>query len=297
MAIALACEAIMVAVSEKLNEIESRLSTVTEVSRSESRQILAHVLGCSHLDLIFQANEMLSDETIEKIELIVENRLNRMPLQYCLGVQNFYGVDFKVTPSVLIPRPETEVLVSYIEEYARGKSGKLLDVGTGSGAIVITLNQRLTAFECVGLDISAEALKVAKENESLFPNAKPIRWVLSDLFEGIREDEIFDIIVSNPPYIPDQDRLEPEVFEHEPHLALFGGLDGLDFYRQIIPRAWHHLSEQGLLIFEAGHDQCEAIESLLKQHHYNHVGHFNDLNHIPRFIYGRKQTLEVKNHV
>lgn len=297
MAIALACEAFMVAVSEKLNEIQRKLSAVTEVSQSESRQILAHILGCSHLDLIFKANQMLTKEEIEKIDLVVESRLSRMPLQYCLGIQNFYGVDFKVTPSVLIPRPETEVLVSYIEDYARGKSGKLLDVGTGSGAIVITLNRRLPSFECAGLDISAEALEVAKENERLCPNTRPIRWILSDLFEGIIETETFDIIVSNPPYIPNQDKLEPEVFEHEPHLALFGGLDGLDFYRQIIPKAWHHLSEQGLLIFEAGHDQYEAIESLLKQHHYSNIGHFNDLNHIPRFIYGRKQTLEVKNHV
>lgn len=276
-------------VHEILITIEKQLSTVTDSWHVEARMILCHVLKCEPIDLVFLKSKMMNTDDISQIQKLVEQRLRRYPLQYSLGLQNFYGLDFNVNESVLIPRPETECLVDYLIGYAKDKCGNLLDIGVGSGAIVVSLATKLKTFKFVGTDISEAALKVSKINGEIHGVSDSIRWVKSDLFESIK-GELFDIIVSNPPYIPigDASGLEPEVIVHEPHIALFGGEDGLDFYRRIIPEALEYLNDSGLLAFEAGHDQCEAIKSLFKASGFVEVDHFCDLNGIPRFIYGKK---------
>lgn len=279
----------MQTLQEILKMTEAQLSAVTDSWHVESRMIFCHVLKCEPIDLIFLKSKVLTTDEVSQIQELVNQRLSRYPLQYSLGLQNFYGLDFSVDESVLIPRPETECLVTFLIDYAKNQSGKLLDIGVGSGAIVVSLATALPNFECVGIDISDAALKVAAVNGEKHGVSDQIRWIKSDLFEAIK-GERFDIIVSNPPYIPlgDVAVLEPEVYVHEPHIALFGGVDGLDLYRRIIPEALEHLNENGLLAFEAGHDQCEAIEALFKTSGYVEVDHFTDLNGIPRFIYGKK---------
>jgi len=274
---------------EILKRTEAELSTVTDSWHVEARRILCFVLKCEPIDLVFLKSKALSIEDVSQIQKLVALRRIRMPLQYSLGFQNFYGFDFIVNESVLIPRPETECLVAYILDVAKGKQGSLLDIGVGSGAIVVSLALKLPDFQFVGLDISQAALDISVMNGEKHEVSDRIRWLKSDLFEALGEAQ-FDIIVSNPPYIPigDAPELEPEVLEHEPHLALFGGVDGLDFYRRIIPDALAHLNEGGLLAFEAGHNQCDAIKALFKASGYVAVGHFCDLSGIPRFIYGKK---------
>ena len=272
-----------------LLQTEQRLKAITQSWHSESRMILCHVLKCEPIDLVLSKNRILSDLEMENIEEIVSQRLLRKPLQYLLGVQNFYGLDFYVNPNVLIPRPETECLVTFIIEQAVKSEGKILDIGVGSGAIVVSLAHRLKGYSFVGSDISEEALNVAKSNGEIHGVNERIKWVKSDLFQTLSHEK-FDIIVSNPPYIPVDDaiELEPEVSNCEPHIALFGGDDGLDLYRKIIPGALKYLMPGGILAFEAGHNQHEAIESIFKANGYVEIDHFCDLNGIPRFIHGRK---------
>ncbi len=282
----------MQTIHDVLKNAEEKLASVTDSWHVEARMILCHVLKCEPIDLVFLKSKEMTTDEVAQIQNLVERRLARYPLQYSLGLQNFYGLDFIVNESVLIPRPETECLVDFLYDYAKGKSGKLLDIGVGSGAIIISLATKLPNFMCVGVDISEDALKVSEQNSVKHNTTSRITWVRSDLFDSI-EKENFDIIVSNPPYIPMSDAsvLEPEVFVHEPHIALFGGADGLDFYNRIIPEALEHLNVGGLLAFEAGHDQCEAIEVLFVASGYVEVDHFCDLNGIPRFIYGKKAPI------
>ena len=283
-------------VLEKLKSVEAALLDITDSWHTEARMILCHVLNCQPIDLVLDPSKPIYDNDHRLIDSIVQKRLSRMPLQYCIGHQEFYGLTFEVDEHVLIPRPETEILVAFVHQTFANKAGNLLDIGVGSGAIVVTLAQKLDRFKCYGLDISKEALGVAMRNAVHHQVDERITFLHSNLFEALSGDafgDFFDVIVSNPPYIPleDQKGLEPEVVCHEPALALFGGVDGLDFYRTIIPEARNYLKEHGLLVFEAGHDQCEAIETLFRRHGYKDVGHFTDYHGIPRFIYGKKAPI------
>ena len=244
--------------------------------------------------MLFRSKDKpLSTQEIEGIRELLNLRIRRVPLQYGLGVQHFYGLAFKVNPSVLIPRPETECLVAFVIQNVGHAALKILDIGVGSGAIVVTLAHHLKSCAFVGSDISDEALIVAKENALMNGVSGRISWVKSDLFSQM-SDERFDMIVSNPPYIPkcDAASLAPEVYDFEPHLALFGGEDGLDLYRRLIPDAKAFLEPGGWLILEAGHDQKEAILSIFNASGYVHVDAFADLNGIQRFIYGKKAPME-----
>lgn len=293
---------------ELLRSTEKKLMTISSSYQAEAKTLVCHVLSCQPIDLIIEGRQQVDADKIQVLESLIQKRLERVPLQYLLGVQAFYGLDFEVNEQVLIPRPETEVLVSTIIKWAGArsfsteqgrKSLKILDIGVGSGAIVVALAKSLPDVIFSGSDISETALHVARSNALRHGVNHRITWYHSDLFNEIPR-ELYDIIVSNPPYIPlsDKETLEPEVRLNEPSQALFGGEDGLDLYRRMIPEAQVYLAEGGLLVFEAGHDQWEAIESLLIRNDYTEVGHFEDLNGIPRFIYGRKAlTGGQRNHV
>jgi len=293
---------------EILRSTEKKLMTISPSYQVEAKALVCHVLNCQPIDLIIEGRQQVDADRIQVLESLIQKRLERVPLQYLLGVQAFYGLDFEVNDQVLIPRPETEVLVSTIIKWVeamQSSSGhqhqmlKILDIGVGSGAIVVALAKSLPDVMFSGSDISEAALHVAKSNAFRHGVDHRITWYHSDLFNEIPR-ELYDIIVSNPPYIPlsDKETLEPEVRLNEPSQALFGGEDGLDLYRRMIPEAQVYLAEGGLLVFEAGHDQWEAIESLLIRNDYTEVGHFEDLNGIPRFIYGRKAlTGGQENHV
>ncbi|MBM7561287.1 peptide chain release factor N(5)-glutamine methyltransferase [Fusibacter tunisiensis] len=269
-------------------QVEFQLKHVTESWQFEAKTLLCHFLKLSFLDLIFNGKEEVAKTDIEAIESAVRRRLEGEPLQYILGTQAFMGLTFVVTHSVLIPRPETEVLVAWVIDQIK-PSDTVLDVGTGSGAIAISIAKKSPVQKVYAVDISEKALEVARLNADRLEVSSQIEFYQGDLLEPI-EEKTFDLIVSNPPYIPEKDAeiLMREVVAHEPGLALFGGVDGLDFYRRLIPEALKCLKPGGLLVFEAGHDQSDQIVKMMLLSGYVDVGTFKDLCDIPRFIYGKK---------
>lgn len=216
-----------------------------------------------------------------------------IPVQYITGEAEFMGFEFQVNPSVLIPRPETEVLVERILQLM-GKEGfaspYILDLGTGSGAIAVSLTKHNPLCRIVASDISEDVLEVAKANAALNGAGERIRFVLSDLFSGIDENERFDLIISNPPYIPADhyDALPLEV-KSEPRIALDGGEKGLEFYRKIIPESAKRLKEGGYLVLEMGFGQAEAIKKLADEtRSFDETEIVKDYNGIKRVFFARK---------
>lgn len=228
-------------------------------------------------------------ETKRYFELI-EKRRQRIPLQHLTKEQVFMGHCFFVNEHVLIPRQDTETLVEELLPLAKGK--RVLDLCTGSGCILISLALGAGLKRATGADISPQALKVAQENEkrlgaAAFVEDKTICWIETDLFHSIEEK--FDLIVSNPPYIEtaELERLQPEVRLHEPQEALDGKEDGLYFYRQIIQRAGEHLEKEGILAFEIGYDQGQAVCELMEAAGYRQVQLKQDLAGLDRIVIGR----------
>lgn len=283
----------------KLRELQIRLEkvlgNVTDSWAYEAKAIIMDVLDISPVDLMMEKDMEVPNEKVEVAEAIAVRRIANEPLQYILGRQGFMGLDFSVDDSVLIPRPETEVLVEWVLGRIKAiKNPKVLDLGTGSGAIAISIAHKNTWTNVYASDISPSALEKAKHNAVINNVSGKVRFIESNLFVDVNENE-FDLIVSNPPYIPSYEviGMQREVALYEPHLALFGGEDGLDFYKRIIPEALSYLKDGGILVFEAGHDQATAIEAMLVSAGYEDVNHFNDLCGIPRFIYGKKAIMEA----
>lgn len=238
--------------------------------------------------------ELTSAELSLYLEAIAR-RAHHEPVQYITGHQEFYGLRLRVTPSVLIPRPETEHLVeAVLERLPHDKPTSIADVGAGSGAIAIALAAHLPQATITALDISTEALKIARENAKTHKVSDRIRFVESDLLSALAQPEHleahFDAVVSNPPYVSTADRpsLHPEVREHEPHAALFAGEEGLDVCRRLIPQASTALHPGGLLAMEIGQGQREAVASLLSA--WNEVTFVNDLQQIPRVAIARRAS-------
>jgi release factor glutamine methyltransferase len=221
-----------------------------------------------------------------EMRALVERRRSGEPVQYITGEQEFYGLPFRVTPDVLIPRPETEHLV----EKALGLAAevdrpRIIDVGTGSGAIAVALAHHLPNARITALDISPMALEIARENARRDAVADRIQFIESDLLTAVT-DERFDMVVSNPPYVPttDRDSLSVEVREHEPGLALFAGEDGLDIYRRLIPEAFAVLVAGGYVLLEIGYGQSAAVAALLTESGFEKVEFVPDLQGIPRVV-------------
>jgi protein-(glutamine-N5) methyltransferase, release factor-specific len=245
-----------------------------EEASVEARNILLYTFNISLLDFSLNRNKELgAKEKIEKFLSFVEERKKRKPFQYIINKQNFYGLDFYVDENVLIPRFDTEVLVEKILKDNKGNNFQVLDLCTGSGAIAISL-KKLGEYKSVkALDISEKALDIAKKNSSL--NETTIDFICSDMFEKI--DGKFDIIVSNPPYIPSRDieDLSLEVKDYEPKLALDGLEDGLYFYRIIAKEAKAYLKENGKIYLEIGYNQAKDIREIFKE--YNKIEVYKDL--------------------
>ena len=215
----------------------------------------------------------------------LKRRKKGEPLAYIFKSANFYGYDFIVNKNVLIPRPETEELVNFALMNIN-KNSKVLDVGTGSGAIAITINKESNA-EVTAVDISKKALKVAKQNAK--NNQAKVEFVLSNLFSKLKERK-FDVIISNPPYITIEayQRLDKTVKDFEPKLALVGGSDGLKFYKEIIENAHKHLLLNGKIFFEIGYDQAEKVKNLLVEYGYKNIQSKKDLYGNDRIVYAEK---------
>ena len=228
----------------------------------------------------------LTAEQQSEYESTVHKRAEHVPLQYIIGEQDFMGLKFKVNSNVLIPRQDTETLV---EEALRvvEPGMRVLDLCTGSGCIIISLAKNVADISCTGSDISKQALLVAKENAKA--NEVEVEWERSDLFENI--SGTFDLIVSNPPYIPTGEipGLMPEVRDFEPVDALDGKEDGLYFYRIITEKSPEYLTSDGYLYFEIGYDQGEAVSAMMRQCGYTQVEVIKDLAGNDRVVKGRKK--------
>jgi release factor glutamine methyltransferase len=243
-----------------------------ENPRLNAELLLAQCLGFSRETLYANLRREIQTEEKKALDELLRRRMAGEPLQYLLGHQEFWSVDLKVDPRVLIPRPETEVLVDQALSILATPSGRVprvLDIGTGSGAIVIALTNEFEEIFAVATDISQEALQVAKDNARKVGVGQRIRFVRGDLLHPFRPltDGVFDLILSNPPYIcrSDIEELTREVKDHEPRLALDGGEDGLDFYRRMSRQVPSYLRKGGWLLVEIGQGQGTEISTLFEQ--------------------------------
>jgi release factor glutamine methyltransferase len=260
-------------------------------AQRDSELLLLHILGLSRTVLFTDPNRALTDTEQRRFDEAIERRVKGEPIQYITGEQEFYGLALRVTPAVLIPRPETELLVEAVLERlpAAGEAPlRIADIGTGSGAISIALAVQRTDLQVTTLDISAAALALARENAARHGVAERIRFLESDLLRAVAGETAFDAIVSNPPYVPENDRdtLHVQVREHEPATALFAGPEGMDIYRRLIPQAWAALKPGRLLALEFGHGQREALAELLRG--WTDVVFLEDLQGIPRVVLARR---------
>ena len=250
------------------------------------RLILSHFMNVEKNYLITHDDEELSNEIEEKYKQGIEKLSKDIPLQYITNTQEFYGMKFKINENVLIPRYDTEILIEETLKLAQDQD-KILDMCTGSGIIAIALAKNVEKANVFACDISLEALKVAKENNEL--HNTNVKFINSNLFENI-EEKNFDIIVSNPPYITEKEmqKLENQV-RKEPELALYGGVDGLDFYRKITENAKEYLKKEGLLIFEIGYKQKEDVSNILIENKFKNIKCVKDLQGLDRVIIGEKE--------
>ena len=249
--------------ADVLDDYEKQLDAV-----GEEPEALSFVYrGLKQWDLthfVLQLRQEVSDEDAELLAYVFSQLMNHKPAQYILGYEDFHGLRFQVDERVLIPRPETEELVDLILEENPSKELKVLDIGTGSGAISVSLKKSRPLWQVTASDLSADALVLAKENAKL--NQADISFVQSDVFEDISGN--FDIIVSNPPYISenDKDEVGVNVLTSEPNMALFADEDGLAIYRRIVEGAAEHLIPQGKIYFEIGYKQGQDLKQLLYLH-------------------------------
>lgn len=250
--------------------------------------LAGHVLNLSRMELSMQRHDIISHEAEEKTDKYIERLLNHEPLQYILGTAHFYGLDLAVNPAVLIPRPETEELVSLIiKENQYAKQLHILDVGTGSGCIAITLGEVLDTAKIFGIDVSEKALEVAHRNSLRY--GQIIEWLQADIFEDKIKIPLhsLDIVVSNPPYVLENEKQEMRrnVLDHEPHLALFvPDNDPLLYYKRIAEVAKKLLKPGGKLYFEINEQFADELVQMLQKQNYSEITASKDIFDKDRFV-------------
>jgi release factor glutamine methyltransferase len=250
-----------------------RMGPHPDRARQDAEILLLNVLGKDKAWLMAHLEDEPSAEHAMQYTEWIEHRYVGEPIQYIAGETEFYGLPFRVTHDVLIPRPETEHLVEKtLALAARFHAPRIVDIGTGSGAIAISLAYHFPNAAIAAIDLSAAALTVARRNAEVNGIADRIRFLEGDLLAPVAREQ-FDIVVSNPPYVPTTDRstLAVEVRDYEPALALFAGADGLDIYRRLIPAAFAVLIPDGFVALEIGHGQSPAIASLLAESGFDQI--------------------------
>jgi release factor glutamine methyltransferase len=307
-----------VTLQEWLNRGETQLCAGPHPGRArrDAELLLLHVLGKNKSWLMAHLEEKLPATGTSRFTELLERRYRGEPIQYIIGETEFYGLPFLITPDVLIPRPETELLVERVcqliptfdnrprllfqfrvihqfrhvekqkrdgDPHSAGWPPRVLDIGTGSGVIAISIAHDWSEAEITAIDSSASALDVARSNAERLGFADQIRFLEGDLLAPVAEER-FEIVVSNPPYVPttDRDTLAVEVRDHEPPLALFAGIDGLDICRRLIPAAFDVLTPGGFLALEIGDGQSHAITGLLSASGFRQIEFLPDLQSIPR---------------
>ncbi|MDD4939383.1 MAG: peptide chain release factor N(5)-glutamine methyltransferase [Candidatus Omnitrophica bacterium] len=261
---------------------------------NETELLFTDILNCSRWSLYLNKDITLRKDQFTRISEALKRRVRGEPVHYILGKTEFMGLDFKVSPEVLIPRPETEILVEEVIRQShkpQATSLNILDVGTGSGCIAISLAKFIKKAAVIATDISSGALKIAEANAKLNNVIDKIRFIQSDFFKSYElRAKTYDIIVSNPPYIVSSEieKLQPEV-QYEPRIALDGGKDGLSSYRKIIEYAPEYLREGGFLILEMGFGQAPCIKNVFQNSmNFEIIEVVKDYNNIDRVIVAKK---------
>jgi release factor glutamine methyltransferase len=279
--------------------------------------LLLHATGRTRTSLYSHPEDGLTEGESRCYLSLIEQRAAGVPVQHLTGQQEFWGLEFEVTPEVLIPRPETEHVVEVAldrlalrdlcNRQAQNMSGEgllIADVGTGSGCIALALAKELPSAQIYALDISLPALAVAQRNAAGLGFAERITFVESNLFSSLPRSPVtgheslrFDLIVSNPPYIGrhEASKLQREVRDHEPALALYGGEEGYEFYADLITQSARHLKAGGLIVLELGHNSLPAVQPLFDSPQWTNVGITDDLAEIPRVIAAQRTTHDVSD--
>lgn len=258
----------MASYRQVLREAKERLYAAGQGEQA-AQLLMLELANLEAHNLYMEYDEEVPQDLLEAFEAGIRRMEQGEPLGHVLGFEWFYGYRFKVNPDVLIPRPETEELVANIlaayDECFDGQDVDVIDVGTGSGAIAIALRKEEAHLQVTASDISEQAVAVARKNAA--DNAADVTFLTGDMLEPFIEAGIrCDILVSNPPYIPVYEQMEHSVVDFEPHVALFGGEDGLKFYREIFANAHRVIKEKAILAFEMGYDQGERLRALAKEH-------------------------------
>ncbi|WP_319203000.1 peptide chain release factor N(5)-glutamine methyltransferase [uncultured Ilyobacter sp.] len=262
-----------------------------ENAKLEAEYIFSHVLKTNRLTLTLDFTRKITEEEKKLIkEMIIKRARDKKPLQYILGEEEFFGYKFKVDERVLIPRPETELLVEQcIVLVSDIKAPFILDIGVGSGAISVSLGKKIPSSKVLGVDISDEALEVANQNKEL-NKANNVKFIKSDVFQNVSY-KAFDMIVSNPPYIPEKEyrELMHEVKKYEPKLALTAEDEGLYFYKLITAKAWDYLKSGGFLAFEVGYNQAQKVKEIMESNKFENIVIVKDYHQIERIVIGKKK--------
>jgi release factor glutamine methyltransferase len=257
----------------------------------DSQILLGHVLNKDRSFVICNPEFIVNQEQIASFESYIQRRLKHEPVSLILGKREFYSRDFIISKEVLDPRPDTELLIDVVKNsYDKFDEFSFLDIGTGSGNITCTILAEFTKSYGFCIDISKNALEIAKKNIKLHKLEKRAELLQSNIFENIAKTQIFDLIISNPPYISSKklDFLPNDVKLYDPKIALDGGEDGLDFYRKIAKNAKKHLKKDGFLLFEIGFDQKYEIEQILKDNNFRNIKSYKDLAQNDRAIIAQK---------
>ena len=250
--------------------------------------ILSNIMGVTKEFIITNNNINISHNTIKEYDKAIDRRTKNEPVAYIVGKKEFWSKDFKVSKSTLVPRPETELLIYKIINYFKNKSINILDIGTGSGCILLSILQEIKNSRGIGIDISSEAIKVAKFNANKLSLKNRSRFKVFDLTKF--NEGKYDLIVSNPPYIPTKDikNLSKDITNFEPKEALEGGIDGLDLIKKVIYKSKHLLKNNGLLAIEIGHQQYRTISTILCRNGFREMGVEYDYNRNIRCIISTK---------
>jgi release factor glutamine methyltransferase len=274
----------MTTIAETIEHAAALLAPSPTAHR-DAELLLLHTTRMTKADLLTHLERELTERQSNHYQAAIARRALHEPVQYIIGTQEFYGRPFIVNPLVLIPRPETEHLVEAALALTPRPS-RILDIGTGSGILAITLALELPHATITATDISAPALAVAQQNARSL-GADHLRFVASNLFAKL-DDARFDCIVSNPPYVSSNEELEPQVRDYEPATALYASEDGLAIYRRLIPEASSHLEPAGSLLLEIGQGQRDAIAALLETSGFRNIRFIDDLQGIPRVAIAQK---------
>lgn len=257
-----------------------------ENPRLNAEHLMAHALGRKRIELYLDFERDLAETELAPLRGLVKRRSEGEPLQHLLGTVEFCGLTFLCDKRALVPRPETEQLVEFVESRIENRELRIVDVGTGSGVIALSLAAKIPEAKVLGVDVSEDALALAQENAARLNLSERVQFLKRRLLENA--EDAFDIIVANLPYISIQDRhtLSPEVL-HDPEVALFAGAQGDELVRELIDQARFRLRPGGLLALEIGLGQSEALLSALAEKNYRDISSKNDYNGVTRFLFAR----------